>query len=70
MSDIKMLNSKQATERLMCSMPTLLRKVKAKELPFVKLGNKLLFPVSWFDSLEEQAYSNYKRGQNEEVNCD
>lgn len=70
MNDIKMLNPKQATERLMCSYPTLLRKVKAKEIPFVKLGNKLLFPISYFESLEEQAYSNYKQGRNEEVNCD
>lgn len=70
MTDIKMLNPKQATERLMCSYPTLLRKVKANEIPFVKLGNKLLFPVSFFDNLEKQAYDNYKRGQNEEVNCD
>lgn len=70
MSDIKMLNSKQATERLMCSMPTLLRRVKAKSIPFLKLGNILMFPKSYFDNLENQAYDNYKRGQNEEVNCD
>lgn len=70
MTTTKMITADIAMEKLNCSYPTLLRKVKAKSLPFVKLGNKLLFPVSWFDSLEEQAYSNYKRGQNEEVNCD
>lgn len=70
MTDTKMITADLAMEKLNCSYPTLLRKVKAKSLPFVKLGNKLLFPISYFDNLEKQAYDNYKQGLNEDVNCD
>lgn len=70
MSDIKMLRPVEVMEKLRCSYPTLLRKVKAKEIPFIKLNNMLLFPSSYFIDLEKQAYSNYKQGRNEEVNCD
>lgn len=70
MSDTKMITADIAMVKLNCSYPTLLRKVKAKSLPYIKLGNKLLFPKSYFDNLEKMAYDNYKRGQNEEVNCD
>lgn len=70
MTGTKMITADEAMVKLNCSYPTILRKVKAKEIPFVKLGNKLLFPLSFFTSLEKQAYDNYKQGVNEEVNCD
>lgn len=66
MTDIEMLNPKAVMNRLGVSYPTLLRRVKANEIPYVKLGNKLLFPASYFLRLEEQAYANVKRGKNDE----
>jgi excisionase family DNA binding protein len=66
MTTNNLINPKQVTEKLSISYATLLRRVKSKEIPFVKVGNKLLFPVSYFDQLEKQAYSNLKRGGNDD----
>lgn len=70
MTEKKMITATEVMERLSISYPSVLRKVKAKELPHVKLGNKLLFPVSYFHSLEKQAYINVQKSQNKEVSCD
>lgn len=64
MNDKKMLRPVEVMEKLRCSYPTLLRKVKAKEIPFVKLNNMLLFPSSYFIDLEKQAYENFHKGTN------
>lgn len=64
MNDNKMLRPVEVMEKLRCSYPTLLRKVKAKEIPFVKLNNMLLFPSSYFIDLEKQAYKNFHQGTN------
>lgn len=43
---------------LSISYPTLIRKVKAKEIPFVRVGRALRFPCSYFESLEHDALAN------------
>lgn len=65
MTDRQFLNPKEVIEKLGISYATLLRRVKSKEIPFVKVGNKLLFPSSQFHTLEKQAYENLKGGSND-----
>lgn len=65
MIERKLLNPKQVTEKIGISYSTLLRKVKENAIPHVKVGSKLLFPASYFEELEAQAYKNYKGGSNE-----
>lgn len=65
MTSTKMIPPREVMERLNLSYPTLLRRVKANDLPYVKVGHKLLFTVSYFEKLEEQAYQNLKGGSNE-----
>lgn len=70
MTEKKMITATEVMERLSISYPSVLRKVKAKEIAYVKLGNKLLFPISWFNNLEKQAYANFHQGTNKGEICE
>ena len=37
------------------SRPTVSRKIKNKEIPFTRIGRKILIPVSFLKELEEKA---------------
>lgn len=56
----KLLNPAETMQELGISYATLLRKVKNKEIPFVKVGKALRFPRTYFDGLEEEAMNNIK----------
>ena len=56
------LSPLQVIQILGISYPTLLRRVKTNQIPYVKIGRSLRFPSSYFEILEKQALENVKGG--------
>ena len=63
-SDQNFLCASEVLHELGISYATLLRKVRTAEIPCVRLGKKLLFPRSYFEELERQAYASCEGGTN------
>ncbi len=59
------LSPHETIRTLGISYATLLRRVKNKEIPFVKIGKSLRFPRSYFEGLEKQSLENMKGGYDE-----
>ena len=43
------------------SRPTVSRKIKKKEIPYTRMGRKILIPVSFLKELEEKAMASAKK---------
>lgn len=56
------LSPLQVIQALGISYPTLLRRVKNIQIPYVKIGRSLRFPSSYFEDLEKIALENMKGG--------
>ena len=59
-SSQKFLRPVEVMTELGISYANFLRRVKDKKIPAVKLGNRLMVPRSFIESLEDQAYDSIK----------
>jgi excisionase family DNA binding protein len=53
----------QAMDALNISYPTLIRRVKANKIPYIRIGRSLRFPRSYFEQLEREAMESTGRVQ-------
>jgi len=60
MSGANFLTPREVCKVLKVSYPKLLRLVRNHEVPVVRIGNRLIFPASYLESLEAKAYGSVK----------
>lgn len=58
----RFLNRSEVQAALQVSASTLRRRVLSGEIPCVHVGRRVLFPQSYFDNLESQAYEGISEG--------
>ncbi len=56
----KFLTPNEVMQEMGISYATLLRRVKKKEIPFIKIGKGLRFPGEYFEQLQNQAMQSVK----------